>query len=747
MAMRLTGERRRPVVSGFRAIAGLAILAAAWPSAEGALAAGKDSPRTILASAVPMPRPSPLRAGRAATVQVSPDAIGALITGAGANEATASEDSDAPQVQESLAAPDVPPPTPRNVPLNVTGLKLALELLDKNDAAGASLAAYSLPNRVDIKIIEWMIATGSYSGVTAETMAGLAAKLPDWPSQSLMRLRYEQALARERPAPAVVIRALGGSKPASDDATLLLARAYLAVGRKDDAASLIRGFWRDSNFSEGIEKAILTDFSGLLRSTDHKWRMDRLIYAEREAEALRASKQLSKEQQALAKAIIAVVKQKSKAAQGLESVPASLRKDHLYTYARIQVLRRAGKIKEAGNILASASRDPKIIVSPDAWWVERRMISRLLIEAGDPRLAYALAANHSTETPTMRAEAEFHAGWYALEYLRDPTTASKHFTAITSFSTTPLSLSRAEYWLGRAAAAAGRRELATAHFQRAAAHPTSFYGQLAAARLGSARLAIPQPPAATVAILQRFTARELVEAIRHLSAAGYHERAAVIYRHLAETLTEPAEIAILAGMAEKDGKHPVALQVGRLAAARGLPVHALAFPTAAIPSSAKTPMVERPVVYAIARQESAFNPAAVSSAGARGLLQLMPATAKETAKIAGLPYDKGRLTSDPAYNATLGATYLGNLIDSFSGSYVMSFAAYNAGASRVAEWVKRYGDPRDPRVDVVNWIEMIPFTETRNYVQRIMENLQVYRARLGSPVLTIESDLRRGAAS
>jgi soluble lytic murein transglycosylase len=744
MAMRLTGNHRRPSVS---TILAAAIITVAISSSDGVVAASKAASQAILASAVPMPRPSPLRLRGPSVVQANRDAIGDLIADAGANEASAAEDNDAPQVSESVAPPAAPSSAPRNTgPINVDGLKLALAFLDKNDAASASLTAYSLPNRIDIKIVEWLITSGSYSGVTAETMAKLAAKLRDWPSQSLMRLRYEQALAREKPAPSVVIAALGGSTPQSDEATLLLARAYLAAGRRDDAANLIRAFWRNSDFSESIEKAIVADFSGLLRTSDHKWRMDRLIYEEREAEAIRASRHLSKDQQALAKAVIAVVKQKAKAAKGLDGVTAALRKDHLHVYARIQLLRRAGKITEAGNLLVSASRDPAIIVSPDAWWVERRLVSRLLVEAGNPRLAYAIAASHSVETPALRAEAEFHAGWYALEYLHDPATAAKHFTAIASFSTTSLSLSRAEYWLGRSAIAAGRRELATAHFQRAAAHPTSFYGQLAAARLGSPRLGIDQPPRATAAVMQRFNGRELVEAVRHLSAAGYQERAAVIYRFLAETLDDPAEIALLAAMAEKEGKHPVALQVGRLAAARGLPVDTLAFPTAAIPSSTKTPTVERPVVFAIARQESAFNPGAVSSAGARGLLQLLPATAKETAKEAGLPYSKGRLTSDPAYNATLGATYLGGLIDSFGGSYVMSFAAYNAGASRVTEWVERYGDPRDPDVDVVNWIEMIPFTETRNYVQRIIENLQVYRARLGSPALLIESDLRRGAS-
>ncbi len=195
------------------------------------------------------------------------------------------------------------------------------------------------------------------------------------------------------------------------------------------------------------------------------------------------------------------------------------------------------------------------------------------------------------------------------------------------------------------------------------------------------------------------------------------------------------------------GLHQFGLQVGIVASVRGLAVDDLAFTTSAIPDDANTGNVEKPVVYAIARQESRFNQQAVSGAGARGLMQLMPGTAKETAKGLGIAYSRSRLTSDPGYNATLGATYLGKMMDRFDGSYVMAFAAYNAGASRVDDWIERFGDPRGPDVDVVNWIESIPFTETRNYVQRIMENLQVYRARFGDPGVTIHLDLRRGNPS
>jgi soluble lytic murein transglycosylase len=738
------GRREKPLI--WQALTGALLMAFAVAMAGSSATAAKGTSASMGASAVPSPRPSPKRTEIAQASEDTGDAIGALISGSDSGEISASEDSDTPQVADP--APDVSaPPPPKgsgSKPINSVGLKLALKYLENNDAASAAVAAYALPDRTDIKIVDWLIATGSYSGVSSTSINQLRKKLVDWPGQSLMKLRYEQALAREKPPAATVINAFGDRKPASDDATLLLARAYVTVGRGDDAARLIRTFWREANFSEGIENAIVRDFSGFLKPADHKARMDRLLYAEDTADALRAAGRLDKNQQALAKAVILIIKESSKGAKALDALPASMKRDPLYTYSRIRVLRRADKVLEAGKLLATAPRDPKVIVSPDAWWVERRLVSRALIEKGNPQLAYQLAAEHSNETNTLRAEAEFHAGWYALEYLHSPSIASGHFAKIATVSSMPLSLSRAEYWLGRASAAAGDAKAAAEHFKRAAAYPTTFYGQLGFARLGGNRLPISQPPKATADLRASFADRELVQAIRHLSAVGYYDKATQIYRHLAETLTNPTEIMLLAQLAESSGKHQIALQVGKSAAVRGLPVEILAFPTAAIPSSAKTANVERPVVYAIARQESAFNPGAISPAGARGLLQLMPATAKETAKTIGVPYSKARLTSDAGYNAMLGAAHLGDLVENFGGSYVMTFAAYNAGSSRVADWVRSHGDPRDPRVDVVNWIELIPFTETRNYVQRIMENLQVYRTRLGSPTLAIEADLRRG---
>ncbi len=754
MAARLPGEpSRRPGSLRFALLAGVIALAFAVPAlAASAKKPAKPAP-AVKTAVVPLPYPSPQRTASApadppAASSDPTDAIGALIADGG-DEEKATEDSDAPEAARTppdlgLGLPPMPPPKGAP-PANATGLQLAVKLLDNNDPGGAMAAAYALPDKLDLKLVDWLIATGGYAGVPSGSIASLQRQVADWPGQSLIRLRFEQALKREQPGSAGVIAALSGSTPVSDDGKIMLAAAYLEQGRNDAAAAIIRPFWRDSDFPQATETAVVSKFGSLLTAADHKARMDRLLYADNSAAGLRTAAHLDKNQQALAKAVALQIKGSStKAMAALDALPAALKRDPLWIYTKVDALRTLARLEDAGKLIQTAPRDAKALEDPDTWWVERRLLSRALVTAGDARLAYQIAASHSAESAGMKAEAEFHAGWYALEYLHDPVSATSHFANIAAISTLPLSLSRAEYWLGRSAEAAGDRTTAAAQYQQAAAYPTTFYGQLAISKLGGKVLRLPPAPAPSDVDRRNFEARELVKVIRRLEAVDYDDRTPIFFRTLADQITSPGEIALLTGLAEGEGNHQLALQLAKTAVSHGVPVDALAFPTTAIPQTAATPGVDRAVVFAVARQESAFNPGAISSAGARGLLQLMPATAKITAKAVGLPYDKSRLTSDPGYNATLGAAHLGDLVQNFGGSYVMTFAAYNAGASRVNQWVQQYGDPRDPKTDVVNWIESIPFTETRNYVQRLMENLEVYRARFGSSALTIDADLHRG---
>jgi soluble lytic murein transglycosylase len=626
--------------------------------------------------------------------------------------------------------------------VNELGLKVAVGYIESDDITDALRASRAMLNPVDRRLIAWLVAIGTSTKASSEQISAAAEQVRHWPGQNLIRIRYEQALSREKPSAEIAIRAMGETPPVSDAGTVLMTRALAATGRETDAARLIRRYWREADLTTDIEKTILGEFGNVLTNGDHKARLDRLLYAGRTDPALRTAKLLDKPTQALANARIASIKRSRTAGKLLDAVPASMRADPGYVFARVQYLRRSDKHKEAAKLLLTATTDPLLLVNPDAWSEERRLIARKIFDSGDAKTAYRLVAANAATERTEKVTIEFEAGWYALRALNDPASAAVHFRRIKQSSSMPLSQSRAEYWLGRSAEQTGNQADAIAQYRRAAAYPTTFYGQLAIRRLNGDRLAITVPPTPDSAVKERFAQHEFIQAIVRLEKLGRTSNAEILYRHLADTLATPTELAMLAAMAEERGNHQLALQIGKTAQVRGLEAESLAFPTAAItPAMAKAYKIELPVVYAVARQESAFNAGAVSSAGARGLLQLMPATAKRTAKSIGMTYSKTRLTSDPEYNAAIGAAHLAELISTFNGSYVMTFAAYNAGPGRVQQWVAAYGDPRDPKVDVIDWIERIPFSETRNYVQRTIENLQVYRARLGSPKLRIENDL------
>lgn len=650
-----------------------------------------------------------------------------------------------PQVKSAPAAPRI---TGKSAPASTGStrdLETALSALGKGDAGTAMQVRNRMAPSLDRRIIDWKLVVSGDPVVPTRFIADFAREAPHWPSAELFRSRAEIAFYREKPSAAQVVREYGADGPITLTGKLMYARALSDTGQTGAAATIVRELWRTELLSDSLEKSILGDFAKQLRHADHRWRVEMLLYRERTKDAERNARFLKSDEKAYVKARIAVIRRDKKAAKLMGAVPRSMRSDAGYVFAQIQLLRRANKDKDAIALMLKAPTKRAEIVDGDEWWIERRLQSRAALDLGDARSAYMIAASHAAEGEAKYAEAEFHAGWFALRYLGDPRRAEPHFSNILKVATTPITSSRAYYWLGRTAEARGDGSLAAQHYRRAAAYPTAFYGQLALEKLGTGAPAVAAPRKPSAAERQAFDGNELVRAIKRMAAADRLGDTSQLFRQLGMTLGSQGEVALAVELAESYGRHQWALMVGKLAAQENNDVAALAFPTAAIPSKARIDKaVEKPVIYAIARQESAFNPGAVSHAGARGLLQLMPATAQRTAKKAGMSYSKAKLTSDPAYNATLGAAHLGELIDEFDGSYIMTFAAYNAGSSRVREWIQRFGDPRSPKVDPVDWIERIPFTETRNYVQRITENLQVYRARLAGQRLTIARDLKRG---
>jgi soluble lytic murein transglycosylase len=627
-------------------------------------------------------------------------------------------------------------------------VKSALARLKAGDLAGATAIRDQLSDPAARALVEWLSVRYASRQVGFRRIAAFLRDYPSWPDDSMIRRRAEEALYLEDSSPPDIRAFLAGTLPTTALGRLAAARAALAAGDRRGAALLARRAWREGDFTADVQKQILREFGRFLEPGDQVARAERLFYDGDIDSALRAAERAPALYQAVAKARAAVARHRPNAKAALDAVPADARGFAGYLYARTSYELAAEAPKAAAAAALAAPAGAAALVDTHAWWEKRRWLARDLLDGGDAATAYRVAAGGTETRPADIADAEFHAGWIALRFLEDPRTALRHFTAIERVGTTPITRARALYWTGRALSAAGRGADARAAYQRAAAFSTTYYGELAGAEIGRPDItlrAVPGPSAASEAAFRRGLA---VRAIGLLYAIDADSEAVPLYREMTERAIGADTYVLLADLARDHHDPRALLMVGKGAVAAGYPLESLAWPTAGIPSyRALGDKVETAVVYAIARQESAFQAEVVSAAGARGLLQLLPATARRTAKAVGVHFDARRLTSDPAYNAALGAAHLGHLMSEFGGSYLLTFAAYNAGSARVADWIRRYGDPRDPRVDPVDWVERIPFTETRNYVQRVMENVEVYRSRLNRHApCNIVADLRRGQA-
>jgi soluble lytic murein transglycosylase len=355
-----------------------------------------------------------------------------------------------------------------------------------------------------------------------------------------------------------------------------------------------------------------------------------------------------------------------------------------------------------------------------------------------------VVADARPEREGNRVSAQFHAGWYALRFLNDPLLAEPHFRELHTLATLPRTQARASYWLGRTHEAEEQSAAARLDYVEAARFGGTFYGQLAREKLGIATTGLERMPRPSAMDRMRFANRDLVRAVRLLAAAGSTDLALPFLEDLGESVDTPGEVALLSSLARRIGRPHAGIVAAAAAEERGLRVACLPALFFGVPAELRPPdAVDRALVYAVVRQESAFNHVVVSHAGARGLMQLMPATARATARSVRIPYSEQRLLTDPLYNATLGAHHLGELLSGLNRSYLLTFAGYNAGPGRALDWVRAYGDPRGGGADPVDWIERIPFDETRDYVQKVMENLQLYRSRIGHP-LSLTEDLLRG---
>ena len=661
-------------------------------------------------------------------------------------EAKRTADKDRAKKKRS-ASKDAPPPKKRpalaDLPPDLAAVQQAFDLVRKGKYHDAIDLQAKIADPVAKTLVEWWLLRRGSAEISFNRYVAFMSDHPDWPSIPLFRRRAEARLWQQR-RDAATVREFIGSEPAGVYGQLVLARVQLAAGDRAGAVSNVRAAWHDGELSAESETAVLAEFSDLLTRTDQAGRMDRRLGAKDSSGAMRAAKRLGDGYVAIVKACAAAEAKAKKAKSLLDAIPSELRDDAGYALCRIHFLRHENDLAGAARAMLAAAGIAAERQDTDEWWRERRLLARKLLDQGDAKTAYQMVAQAAAPANVYyRSEWNFMQGWIALRFLDDVATARAHFAHIGEDATDPLVLARGAYWRGRGAEAAGDTAEMRAQYQTAARYTTAYYGQLARARLGLGPIELRQPPSAPASGV----ANDLLHATEILYAIGERDLVVPFTTELCE-YGEPATLGALAQLTASHDDANATMLIGKTAQARGLAFEHYAFPDIGIPRYAPIGQgIERSVVFAVARTESAFDQRDRSAAKAVGLMQVTPEAGRDTAKRFNVKYDWNKLVSDPVYNTQMGEGELEALLKEYRGNFIMTFAGYNAGRGRVQEWVAKYGDPRDSKVDAVDWVERIPISETRNYVQRVIENLAVYRARFGASTVRLEPNLQRATTN
>ncbi len=633
--------------------------------------------------------------------------------------------------------------------LSKAGTALARSAFKAADASQWKKAmglAAGIDNPAAAKLFRWLDLTRNGSRALFPEIAAFITANPSWPSMRLLRRRAEDAMKENTP-PRDILEWFAARKPVSAQGRALLGGSLIAVGEKKRGRKVIRDVWINGDFTKRQEKRFYRRFHKQLTIGDHNARLDRLLWDGRYWPSRRMLWKVGKDTRKLAIARMWLRQRRGNVDTAISEVPEKMKSDPGLIFERLRWRRRKGRDIAARALLENPPVD---LVRPKLWLFERVRLARRALAKGYITAAYRLVTGQRAGDGKEFADAQWLAGWIALRFLDEAKKALGHFSVLYNAVSYPRSLSRAAYWAGRAEEAMNDKKAAAKWFSRAARFPTSYYGQLAYLRLNpGAALRLPPEPAERPKKEKAFENHELVRVVRFLSEMGEEDRIRPFISTLAKENKSPQWRRLTAGLAKSNGRPDLGIYIARQAALDGLELIGAGYPILIPPPISRgkhaKPAVEIPLVLATIRQESGFYTDARSGKSARGLMQLMPYTAALTARKLRLPYSRSRLNLDADYNMLLGQSYMAELMKKFKGSYVLALGAYNAGPVRVKYWIRKNGDPRKRDVDVIDWIEKIPFGETRNYVQRVLENLQIYRLRMAETkvALTLENDLRR----
>jgi soluble lytic murein transglycosylase len=613
------------------------------------------------------------------------------------------------------------------------------------DHAGFLAAAVGLRDPEAQRLAGWVFADAAGDKLSFQEIDAGRRDLSGWPRGDKRQALAEKTLATAQYPPAQVVDWFAGAEPATAEGAMALAGALKDLGRTDESRALIRRFWRDRLFDPEPQQTILATFGSFLTTDDHIRRLDTLLIGPQGPAAQALLALVPPDQQALAQARMDLRADRPGAWERALALPTSVAGDPGLAFEKARWLRSKDRQDEGFALLAKLPASAPHEDGQARLYAESRLYFVAALQKGDDRAAYEVMAHlQFPPTGTRAAETAFFAGWVALTRLHDPALAARHFEAVRAAGQSPLTQARALYWLGRAAEADGRREAAQGYYRDGAAYIFAFYGQLSAEKIGVKTITLPRDTTPSKADRAAFEARSLVRAARILHQLGEADLFKLFLRQVAATASRPEDFALLMDLAREGGEPFESMMIGRTAATRGLVLPERMYPLLTFPPTEG--VSDLAFTLAIARQESSFDPRARTPA-ARGVMMLRPDTARIVAKGMGVPYADAMLW-DPDYNLRVGNVYLGQMVSRMGGSYLLAAAAYNAGVNRPLRWVPACGDPRMGG-DPADFIECVPFGETRDYMMRVMENLEVYRARLagGTGPLTLSQDLKRKGAT
>jgi len=559
----------------------------------------------------------------------------------------------------------------------------------------------------------------------------------DYPRINRLRYLAEHKINLKNNSPISILKWFDGKDPLSDFGKIKLGEIYLKQGNHEAGSKLIKDGWIKAKLSKSDLRYLRKKYKKIITVSDNIKRVDWHAWEGKHWDVQRMLRYLPKDETALYRARQLLMSRSYGVDNAISKVPSKFKNNIGLQYDRLKWRRKRGRVDSSLEILFKLPGTPSELIRPDIWWKERAILTRSLIYKKKYALAYKVSNNHSLSEGPEYAEAEWISGWIALTFLNDPNMALQHFKNFYNNVGYPISLSRGAYWLGRTYKAIKNQQKSEEWFKKASNFMNTYYGQLAYVEINPGKAFVLEDlPKVSKDYEKKFNKHNLIQTVRLLHELDKTKYAKDFLKYLA-TLNIDEGSEILAGkLSIEIGRYDYAIQISKAASYEKRFYNQLNYPVINTPEIVnKKRMPKAELVLSVIRQESEFDQKANSSAGARGMMQLMTYTAKLVAKQAKLTYAKSRLTKDPNYNIKLGSFYLASLLEEYEGSYPFALAAYNAGPKRVKYWKKINGNPQKGKIDYVNWIELIKFKETRNYVQRVLENVNVYRYMLtGKPV-------------